>query len=137
MAPKNLKKFLVVSLSDIYHPSKFHENGSRSTEKSIFFWKHKFLNGSKNSNSAPKIFENFFGDTYLKYLPPFQISSQLDVRATRYDFFSWKTHFLRLWVIGVTYEHEFFRNLIFFHDKTVYQIWAKSDKIFSFLPGAK
>ena len=49
--------------------------------------------------------------------------------------FLWKTRFLRLWVIGVTYEAEIFRNLIFFHDKTVYQIWAKSDKIFSFLFG--
>ena len=33
----------------------------------------------------------------------------------------------------VTDGAEIFRNLIFFYDKTVYQIWAKSDKIFSFL----
>ena len=37
------------------------------------------------------------------------------------DFFR-KTHFFRLWAIGATDGAEIFRKLIFFYEKTVYQI---------------
>ena len=40
-------------------PPNFIKFGLRSADKSIFFWKHRFLNGSKNSNLAPKFLKIF------------------------------------------------------------------------------
>ena len=52
-------RILVVGFRDIYYSSKFHENRFKECWEIIFFWKHRFLNGSKKSNLAPKFLKIF------------------------------------------------------------------------------